>query len=349
MDKNFKTRNGKYSESNKTLKKDKNTIKKINEKIILENSKGSKYMSGQLCQIIKNGEDKKFEIKTPFGYAKIRRNLVDELVVLGKNAKYTDIVNGIIKKNGNEIENIKEIYDYLSTPSDNSIDSIEKFNQSVKEAENIKEIKARNELAKLSAILMLSEPYRFKDGGGLSRGYIRKAIKDMEGGKGKNALNKIFGNEGEGSEPNAPFARSNKNKKTKKRKKNESQWLSGKKEMEHVLQIPEDKIPDEGVDNEKKESIKKNIKQFSEMVDYISDNEDEDNGDEEKKIYFSIGKKISKKWFGNNLIESTKNKEQINEERYNRKLSSRKKRINNEIRKRRNISSLPNSIQENKE
>lgn len=333
MDKNFKTRNGKYSESNKTFKKDKNAIKKINEKIILENSKGSKYMSGQLCQIIKNGKDKKFEIKTPFGYAKIRRNLVDELVVLGKNAKYTDIVNGIIKKNGNEIENIKEIYDYLSTPSDNSIDSIEKFNQSVKEAENIKEIKARNELAKLSAILMLSEPYRFKDGGGLSRGYIRKAIKDMEGGKGKNALNKIFGNEGEGSEPNAPFARSNKNKKTKKRKKNESQWLSGKKEMEHVLQILEDKIPDEGVDNEKKESIEKNIKQFSKMVDYISDNEDEDNGDEEKKIYFSIGKK----WFGNNLIESTKNKEQINEERYNRRLSSRKKRINNEIRKRRNI------------
>ena len=56
MDKNFKTRNGKYSESNKTFKKDKNAIKKINEKIILENSKGSKYMSGQLCQIIKNGE-----------------------------------------------------------------------------------------------------------------------------------------------------------------------------------------------------------------------------------------------------------------------------------------------------
>ena len=84
------------------------------------------------------------------------------------------------------------------------------------------------------------------------------------------------------------------------------------------------------------------------MVDYISDNEDEDNGEEEKKIYFSIGKKISNKWFGNNLIESTKNKEQINEERYNRKLSSRKKRINNEIRKRRNISSLLNSIQENK-
>ena len=142
MDKNFKTRNGKYSESNETFKRDKNAIKKINEKIILENSKGSKYMSGQLCQIIKNGKDKKFEIKTPFGYAKIRRNLVDELVVLGGNAKYTDIVNGIREKGGNKIENIKEIYNYLSTPSDNSIDSIEKFNQKVKEAENKKKNKS---------------------------------------------------------------------------------------------------------------------------------------------------------------------------------------------------------------
>lgn len=320
MDKNFKTRNGKYSKSNKTFKKDKNAIKKINEKIILENSKGSKYMSGQLCQIIKNGKDKKFKIKTPFGPATVRRNLVDELLVLGKNTKYTDIVNKIRTEKENKVKNIEAIYNYLSTPSDDSIDSIEKFNQNVKEVKNISEIKSRNELANLSAILMLSEPYRFKDGGGLSRSYIRKAIKDMEGGKDKNALNKIFGNEGEGGEPNAPFARSNKNKKTKKRKKNKSQWLGGKKEMEHVLQIPEDKIPDEGVDNEKKESIEKNIKQFSEMVDYISDNEDKDENEDEDED--DVDEK--KKWIGNDIKE-------YNEDRINFKLNLRKKKLNNKF------------------
>lgn len=181
MDKKIKLRN----EINYTIdgNLEGKTTDKINEKIDLEKSEGSKYMSGQLCQLVDLWEltnEKKgwFKLQTPFGLASVT-NKKDKEIKFG-NLTYREIAQNITDNEEDTEENIKIIYDYLNTPSDENIKSIEDFNKTVEVKPEYLELTSRKEFETLSAILMLSDPYRFKDGGGLSRGAIRKAYDDIK-------------------------------------------------------------------------------------------------------------------------------------------------------------------------
>lgn len=250
---------------------------KIKQKIENEKTLNSKYMSGQLCKFIdklpkykrklKSTHRGKFSLKTPFGIVQALKKSGDEVFITGAG-KYNKLVERIKEQSENKKSNIEEIYKYLSILSDSKIKNISQFNN--KKVRIIKENKA---LAGLCAILMIAEPYRFKDGGGLSRGYIRKAFSDISADP--NALDKIFGSKGKEfkgkNESDAPFAHYDLGPKNRNRKlKREA--LGGKPQTKNLLDYDSNKNID--LENEKLESIKDNKVRLDNANQYISDNED---------------------------------------------------------------------------
>lgn len=264
-------------------------LTKIKQKIENEKTLNSKYMSGQLCKFIdklpkykrklKSTHRGKFSLKTPFGTMTALKKSEDEVFIAGAG-KYKNLVEKIKKQGENKKENIEEIYKYLSILSDNNIKNINQFNE-----KKVKIIKVNNALAGLCAILMIAEPYRFKDGGGLSRGYIRKAFSDIS--VDPNVLDKIFGSKGKEfkgkNESDAPFAHYDLGPKNRNRKlKREA--LGGKPQTKNLLDYDFNKNID--LENEKLESIKDNKERLSTADSYISDNEDEEEKKERiKKAY----------------------------------------------------------------
>lgn len=279
-------------------------IDKIRQKIKNEEVKGSKYMSGQLCKFIdklpkyrekhKSTHGGKFILKTPFGIVQALKRSENEVFITGAG-KYKDLVGRIKKQGENKPENIRGIYNYLSILNDSNIKDIPQFNK-----KKVKIIKYNKALAGLCAILMIAEPYRFKDGGGLSRGYIRKAFSDIS--YDDNALDRIFGSKGKKfrgtSEADAPFAHYDLGPKNMNRKL-EKGTLGGKLQTNNLIHHNFDENYD--LKNESKESIKDNKERLDDANSYISDDEDIN----EKLIYFI------KKRQGVKTRSQTKNKKNL--------------------------------------
>lgn len=286
MDKKIKLRN----EINYTIdgNLEGKTTNKINEKIDLEKSEGSKYMSGQLCQLVDLWEltnEKKgwFKLQTPFGLASVT-NKKDKEIKFG-NLTYREIAQNITDNEEDTEENIEIIYDYLNTPSDENIKSIEDFNKTVEVKPEYLELKSRKEFETLSAILMLSDPYRFKDGGGLSRGAIRKAYDDIKK-KDQDVLIKIFGDGGEifkkNREADYPPSQYDGNSNSELRKTAKSYYLGGVKRTLNALEFARGKKEgkkdyDEKNTKETKESIKDTLKRLSKFDKYVSPNKSGNN------------------------------------------------------------------------
>ena len=94
-----------------------------------------------------------------------------------------------------------KIYEYLSMRYDSRVNSIGKFNKEVKaQFGNIAEIEPTNErqasFAAFCGVLMVAEPWRFKEGGGLSRASIRRIYKFIIDGV-DNPFTVIFSNASE--------------------------------------------------------------------------------------------------------------------------------------------------------
>ncbi len=324
---NNKIKNNQPHEINETFGGE--ALKKIKEKIENEKLGSSKYMSGQLCNFIdklpnykksvQSTHQGKFKLKTPFGTVTAIKKTDDEVFIAGAGT-YQKLIERILNKKENTTDNVLEIYKYLSILSDNCIENIPQFNQ-----KKVQKKGDSKSLAELCAILMIAEPYRFKDGGGLTRGYIRKVFSDMSGKNGgkadKKALNKIFGAGGKEfkgkNEADAPFAHRNlngkeykgwkknlknnnkntKNIKNKKKKKNRrknnittrsitSKALGGKIQMKNLLEYDFKNENMNSFNNETIESIKDNKERLSTADSYISDNEDEEEKKERiKKAY----------------------------------------------------------------
>lgn len=293
-------------------------IDKVNEKIELE-KEGSNYMSGQLCKLVdlwelNNKKNRKknrklFKLQTPFGLASVTLKRKNE-IMFGK-LKYKEIAKNITNNGEATTENIKIIHDYLNTPSDENIKSIEDFNKTIKEKLECKKLKSRKEFETLSAILMLSDPYRFKDGGGFARGAIRKAYDDIDKGDGK-ALIKIFGDGGDKfksvSEADYIPAQYDDSKKPGNRNKRRkiSGNLGGVKRTLNVLKYAKDNKYDEKEYNEKKESIEDNKKRFAKFNKYVSPNKNKINTNRSNKTKYFLRENptpnSNKYWIGNELF-----------------------------------------------
>lgn len=165
---------------------------------------------------IKLKKDKKSKVEE----TEVKETEVKETEVsAGAWKRYSDLskkIEELISDKDERIAGLEKIYDYLNILKDENITSIEQFNSRVKKEFNVKNTNKYDEngkniretgtdeeenerkknltLAYLSAILMISEPLRFNDGGGLSRGAIRyiyinlkknidKAISKALGGK----------------------------------------------------------------------------------------------------------------------------------------------------------------------
>lgn len=135
-------------------------------------------------------EGNNFDFYTPFGKVNVQRpKNGDCWVSCGvEKGKYENLLIYLddIKNKCTKLELIK-IYDYLSMTYDeilleNGEIDIGEFNKKVKEQfGNIAEIeptdKRQASFAAFCGVLMVAEPWRFKDGGGLSRGTIRTVYK----------------------------------------------------------------------------------------------------------------------------------------------------------------------------
>lgn len=174
-----------------------NTKSKLLKKIAL-NLKKSKYVSGQLCKYIKKEikDGGKFKLQTPFGVAQITKMAKRENethVHGGRLSTYKSIGKKLelTMKKVDKIKNLEIIYDFLSIPNAKKIDTIPKFNNEMKK--RFKRIKENNALKYLCAILMISEPYRFNDGGGLSRGTIKTMYVEIKNKKSPDGITKVIG------------------------------------------------------------------------------------------------------------------------------------------------------------
>lgn len=189
------------------------SIDKLIKKIEI-NQKECKYMSGELCKLLKEVKEDFITLQTPFDivHIKLTKNKKSEIteteVSTGNWLKYVNLseaIEELIPDKQERLKSLKKIYEYLSILKDGNIKSIEQFNNKIKDAfkventnqydkhgKNIRKKGKKEEeskrhknisLAYLSAILMISEPFRFNDGGGLSRGAIRYMYVNLMNGK----------------------------------------------------------------------------------------------------------------------------------------------------------------------
>lgn len=195
-----------HNDNNKSIDK---LIKKIEM-----NQKECKYMSGELCKLLKEVKEDFITLQTPFDivYIKLKKNKKSEVneteVHSGPWSSYVNLskaIEELIPDKQERLKSLEKIYEYLSILKDENIKNIKQFNNKVENAFNVKNTNEYNEygenirkkgkqeeeskrrknipLAYLSAILMISEPFRFNDGGGLSRGAIRYMYVNLMNGK----------------------------------------------------------------------------------------------------------------------------------------------------------------------
>lgn len=204
------------------------SISKLIKKIE-RNQKDCKYMSGQLCKCLKEVKEDFITLQTPFDivYIKLKKDKKSKVeetevgeteVSSGAWKRYVNLskkIEELIPDKDERIAGLEKIYDYLNILKDENITSIEQFNSNVKKEFNVKNTnkydengknirkkgtdKEENErkknlsLAYLSAILMISEPFRFNDGGGLSRGAIRYIYINLKSKNIDKAISKALG------------------------------------------------------------------------------------------------------------------------------------------------------------
>lgn len=162
-----------------------------NEKIRFKrNNKIQKYMSTFLANKFEK-ECKTFDFCTPFGKVKITNPEKFDCLVSCNNipGDYKNLSGDLDKCT--KLELIK-IYNYLSTKYDESLlengkINIDKFNRKIVQrfgdvSNSIPSGNQQKSLAVFCGVLMVAEPWRFKDGGGLSRASIRRVYKFMIGG-----------------------------------------------------------------------------------------------------------------------------------------------------------------------
>lgn len=144
------------------------------------------------------------DICTPFGKVymiktKNERGKTECVVSCVKtNGDYNSLACAL--NNCTKTELVK-IYEYLSMRYDSRVNSIGKFNEEVKaQFGNIAEIEPTNErqasFAAFCGVLIVAEPWRFKEGGGLSRASIRRIYKFIIDGV-DNPFTVIFSNASE--------------------------------------------------------------------------------------------------------------------------------------------------------
>lgn len=164
-------------------------IPKIQKKIKIIQKGHYKYMAAFLADQVKRLEIKKIvTINTPFGTVTVKKTGDSDCIIYkdGAPGDYKQLSNYLDANCLDEMV-LTTIYKYLSMPYISSITSIEEFNSKV--------IGARmsdDYLAVFCGILMVAEPLRFGDGGGLSRSKIRKIFKFMKGGEIKNPYSVVF-------------------------------------------------------------------------------------------------------------------------------------------------------------
>ena len=207
-----------HNDNNKSIDK---LIKKIEM-----NQKECKYMSGELCKLLKEVKEDFITLQTPFDivYIKLKKNKKSEVneteVHSGPWSSYVNLskaIEELIPDKQERLKSLEKIYEYLSILKDENIKNIKQFNNKVENAFNVKNTNEYNEygenirkkgkqeeeskrrknipLAYLSAILMISEPFRFNDGGGLSRGAIRYIYINLTSNNDDNAISNALGGE----------------------------------------------------------------------------------------------------------------------------------------------------------
>lgn len=181
---------------NKNKNKNKTAVKKMEEKIKLEKSR-SKYASGKLCKIVDRqiADYKVFDLKTPFGKAIIQKRTKNNSFVLKNPGDYEGIVNKINASGENTVGNIKKILKYLSIKSNGEMKDIDSFNDEISKKMTMPDDIKSQALTNLCGVLMFSEPYRFNDGGGLSRGAIRYIYINLKSKNIDKAISKALGGE----------------------------------------------------------------------------------------------------------------------------------------------------------
>lgn len=172
---------------------DGDAIQKIRKKrkIILKGH--YKYMAAFLADQVKGlATSTEKIINTPFGTVTVKKTgtISNPDCIIFKDripGDYKQLSSYLDSKCLDEMV-LTTIYKYLSMPYISSVTSIEKFNSKVV----IDAQRLNDYLAVFCGILMVAEPLRFGDGGGLSRSKIRKIFKFMKGGEIKNPYSVVF-------------------------------------------------------------------------------------------------------------------------------------------------------------
>ncbi|MBQ6142880.1 MAG: hypothetical protein IJI84_00025 [Clostridia bacterium] len=151
-------------------------VEKIRKKQVRVNDEKYYYISEQLCRqtdAIKIGAT--FYLKTPLGMVTIKKISNNELMVKGGSwSDYGSIVDYLKKYDFYNEKTVKQIYNYLCLlKNSNCFEVVTTL---------CKEKPQKNEtgLAYLCAILILAEPYRFRDDGKYVRGQLRKIYNDFQ-------------------------------------------------------------------------------------------------------------------------------------------------------------------------
>lgn len=293
MNKGIKTASLKTINNNNYDKSINKLIKKIEM-----NQKECKYMSGQLCKLLKEVKEDFITLQTPFDivYIKLKKNKKSETeeteVSAGSWSSYvnlSDAIEKLIPNKKKRADGLEKIYKYLSILKDENIKTIKQFNDKVKYEFNVKnnnqydvdgknirqkgtgkkkyERKQNLSLAYLSAILMISEPFRFNDGGGLSRGAIRYIYINLK--SNNNAISNALG--GEIDDDKLLFSTE-----------------GGKNAVNNIIKKHQNSKKDKNNNVDENDDNLKNMK-----LEYVSD--DEDDEDNNKKEYSLRSKGISEK------------------------------------------------------
>lgn len=333
------------------------SINKLIKKIEM-NQKECKYMSGQLCKLLKEVKEDFITLQTPFDivYIKLKKNKKSETEIeetevhagpWSSYVKLSEKIEELIPDKQERINALQKIYKYLSILKDENIKSIKQFNDKIKNAFGVKNTNQYNEcgenigikkkdteaeehemkknlsLAYLSAILMISEPFRFNDGGGLSRGAIRYIYINLTSNNDNNAISNALG--GEIDDDKLLFSTE-----------------GGKSAVNNIIKKHQNSKKDKNNNVDENYDNLKNMK-----LEYVSDdesedegedkNENEDNEDNNKKEYSLRSKGLSeeeKQIYGNSfhgkLGKFIKNKKanMRTNIRKNRKINRRSRKIN---------------------
>lgn len=170
---------------------DGDAIQKIRKKRKIILKEHYKYMAAFLADQVKGlATSTEKIINTPFGTVTVKKTgtISNPDCIISKVGIPGDYKQLSIYLDANCRDEVvlTTIYKYLSMPYISSVTSIEKFN-SIIDARRL-----NDHLAVFCGILMVAEPLRFGDGGGLSRSNIRKIFKFMREKKIVNPYSVVF-------------------------------------------------------------------------------------------------------------------------------------------------------------